>query len=98
MRELGQEVRIPRSVGRGSSDFGDFSQTIPGIHPSFGIKPACETELPGHSVKFRESAATKEGFDNAMNAAASMAAVAWKYLTDGAFRAAVREDFERRGR
>lgn len=98
MREMGQEVIVPQAVGRGSSDFGDFSQTIPGVHPSFCIKPACESELPGHSIKFREAAATKEAFENAMNAGAAMASVAWKYLTDGGFRAAVREDFEKRGK
>lgn len=98
MQEMGQEVRRPQTVGRGSSDFGDFSQAIPGIHPSFCIKPACESELPGHSIKFREAAGTMEAFENAMNAGAAMASVAWKYLTDGGFRNAVREDFEKRGK
>lgn len=39
----------------GSSDMGNVSQVLPTIHPSLAI---CEEGVPGHSIAFREAAAS----------------------------------------
>lgn len=97
IENMGYEVVRPQFPGKGSSDFGDFSQTIPGIHPSFAIVEDGECELPGHSILFREAARSRFGFEQSMNAAAAMAKTAWRFITDEAFRAEVQADFKKRG-
>ena len=39
----------------GSSDMGNVSQVLPTIHPTIAI---CEAGIPGHSIAFREAAAS----------------------------------------
>ncbi len=75
---------------RGSSDFGDFSHKFPGIHGYFGI---ADQTLPGHSVEMAQAAKSAMGFENAMKAAAVMAAIATRFMTDAAFRSEVKKDF-----
>ena len=76
---------------RGSSDFGNFSQEIPGIHGYFAVSNI--SEPPGHSVEFRECAGKDDGFDNAMKAAAAIAEVGARFLADEQFRNEVKTDF-----
>ena len=91
MKELGMEITMPEHQGRGSSDFGNFSQLIPGIHPYFAVSDTMEP--PGHSVDFCTCAGQDAGFENGLNAAASLAHIGYRFLTEPDFRAAVREDF-----
>ena len=84
--KLGIKYVIPSTGGRGSSDFGDVSQRIPGIHPYF---PVADHEIPGHSPQFRDACGTDFAFNNAMTAAAAMADTAVKYITDANFKAEV---------
>lgn len=93
MTELGMDVKIPEHQGRGSSDFGNFSQIIPGIHPYFAVSDTAEP--PGHSVEFCTCAGQDAGFQNALNSAASLAAIGCRFLSDPEFRAAVRKDFDK---
>ena len=94
MRAQGQEVEIPKSAGRGSSDFGNFSQIVPGIHPYFAVS---DTSVPvPHSKEFAACAGKDFGFDNALRAAAALAHEALRFMTDPAFREAVKADFARR--
>ena len=94
MESLGQTVIRPARSGKGSSDFGNFSQVVPGIHPYFAIT-AEKASFPAHSIPFRDASATEYAFDNAMNGAASMAQTLWRFITDDSFRAEVRQDFEK---
>jgi amidohydrolase len=87
---LGMNYVIPTRGGRCSSDFGNVSQTVPGIHPYF---PVTDHEIACHSDAFRAASGTDAAFDNAMIAAASMANTALKYLTDTDFKAKVDADF-----
>ena len=87
---LGMDYVIPARGGRGSSDFGNVSQAVPGIHPYF---PVTDHEIACHSDAFRAASGTDAAFDNAMIAAASMANTALKYLTDTDFKAKVDADF-----
>lgn len=92
MKEQGVEVVIPPRPGRGSSDFGNFSQVIPGIHPYFEVSPQKPT---GHSAEFSVEAGKDYGFENAMKAAAAQSEIVCRFLSDTDFRNAVIEDFKK---
>lgn len=91
MKAQGVKVTVTCRPGRGSSDFGNFAQVIPGIHPYFAI--AENAEPVGHSPEFAKAAGEDFGFENAMRAAASQAAVAIRFITDETFRNAVKNEF-----
>lgn len=91
MTAQGVKITIPEKCGRGSSDFGNFSQVIPGIHPSFAI--ADDSEPVGHTTEFAVAAGKDYGFENAMRAAVSQAAIACRFIADEEFRNAVKADF-----
>lgn len=93
-KELGMHPVVPSRGGRGSTDFGDVSQMVPGAHVYFGI---AKKETPAHSPEFAAAAAGALGRKNMLNAAAAMAETGWRFLTDSAFRAAVKADFKQGG-
>ena len=90
-KELGLNPVIPKRAGRGSSDFGDFSHKVPGIHPYFGI---ADHEIAAHSTDFAEAAGTEYGLNQALKAAAAMAETGVRFLTDEEFRRKVKTEFE----
>lgn len=75
--------------GRGSSDFGDFSQEIPGIHPYFGISDC--GEIAAHSIAFAEAAKSDYGMEQMLKSAVAMAQVGYLFLTDAEIRAQVKK-------
>ena len=83
---------LPARGGRGSSDFGNVSQSVPGIHPYF---PVTDHEIACHSDAFRIASGSDFAFDNAMTAAAALANIAIQYLTDSSFKEQVDADFKR---
>ena len=91
MTELGETVSPIPKVGRGSTDFGDFSQVIPGSHVYFGI---ADHQIGAHSKDFMEAARSPRGLDSMLKAASGLAYTACRYLAEPEFRAAVRGDFE----
>jgi amidohydrolase len=93
MAALGEHPARNTVPNAGSSDFGDFSQAIPGVHCYFGIT---DHPIPGHSVEMAEAARSEYGMDAALRAAAAMAHIALKFLTDEKFRAEVKADFTRK--
>lgn len=92
MTELGVQCIIPTRGGRGSSDFGNVSHAVPGIHPYF---PVTDHEIACHSIQFRDASKTDFAFSNAMKASASMAAAAVKYLTEPDFKKEVDDGFKK---
>ena len=92
MKELGMKVKMPEHQGRGSSDFGNFSQVIPGIHPYFAVSDT--SEPAGHSVDFCTCAGQDAGFENGLNSAAALACIGCRFLAEEDFRDAVRKDFD----
>ncbi len=88
--ELGMNPYVPSKTGRGSSDFGNFSQVIPGIHPYFGIT---DRETASHSLEFAEAAHSDYGFDQSMRAAAAMALTGLRYLTEEDLRRKIHSAF-----
>jgi len=91
MRAQGEDVTILHKVGRGSTDFGNFSQKIPGCHFHFAVVES--GELPGHSVEMREACAKDYGFQRMLMSSAAMANIGIMFLTDKDFRARVIADF-----
>lgn len=91
MKNLGLPAVDISTPGKGSSDFGDFSQVIPGIHPYFAVAP--QVDFPGHSPEFNAAANTEFAFDSAMNSAACMAQIIWRFISDADFRDEVKKDF-----
>ena len=91
MTANGFKYVIPVHGARGSSDFGNVSHAVPGIHPYF---PIADHEIAAHSPAFREAAGTDFAFENAMKAASAIANVALTYLTDPDFRSEVDSEFK----
>ncbi len=82
METLGHTVHIPSRPGRGSTDFGNFSSNIPGIHPYFKTSTV---PVAGHSIE-KVAASNSELGRNSMLQAAAMGTVAYTFLQDEAFR------------
>ena len=77
----------------GSTDMGNISQVIPSIHPYVAIAPE---GTPGHSIVFRDAAATPPALENALKAAKAMALTAIDVLTDRDLLESSRREFEKR--
>ncbi|MBU6423397.1 MAG: M20 family metallopeptidase [Chloroflexota bacterium] len=93
---LGAPIHPATSDERmGSTDMGNVSQVIPAIHPYVAIAP---DGTPGHSIEFRDAAATPEAFDSAIAAAKAMALTAVDVLADRSLLESARDEFERRRR
>ncbi len=93
MKAQGLEMLSLTKVGRGSTDFGNFSQKVPGCHFHFSISTA--KELPGHSIEMKEAANTDYGFDMMLKASAAMSEIALLFFTDEEFRREVQDDFRK---
>ena len=83
------EDETPRPLG--STDMGNVSKVVPGIHPSIAIAPA---EVNGHSHEFAQYAASESGQRAVIDGAKALAMTAIDILTDAALRAAARAEFD----
>lgn len=77
--------------GIGSTDMGDVSQVVPGIHPYLAICEKGETIC--HQHRFQEYAGSEQGFAVMLKAARCMALTALDLLTDADLLAQVQADF-----
>jgi amidohydrolase len=78
----------------GSSDMGNVSQVVPTIHPYLAI---CEPGIPGHSIEFRDAAASSRADEVAVLAATITAQTAWDLLSDPALIDAAWAEFHESG-
>ncbi|KAI7851443.1 hypothetical protein BDC45DRAFT_515790 [Circinella umbellata] len=75
----------------GSTDFGNFSYVVPGIHPGFAIN----TNAANHTIEFTQAAGTPEAHAMALRAARSLAkTAATVFLDDTLYERAV-ADFKK---
>ena len=74
----------------GSSDMGNVSQVLPTIHPYIAI---CEYGVPGHSILFRDAAATPQADEATLVAATVVAQTAYELFADPALVAAAWHEF-----
>lgn len=91
-RVLTREV-VPSELAA-STDFGNVSVRLPGIHPVIAVAPP---EVALHTAEFAAYAGGEAGDRAAVDAAHGLALTALDFLTDPALRAAVAEDFAAAG-
>ncbi|MHA7217872.1 M20 family metallopeptidase [Arthrobacter sp. MDT1-48-3] len=77
-----------------STDFGNVSYRIPGIHPLIRI---AEPATALHTRGFAEAARSAEAEQGALDGAVGLALTALDYLVDTSLRTAVHEEFEDQG-
>ncbi|NYE38547.1 amidohydrolase [Nocardioides cavernae] len=95
--ERGRTVLPPDVVPRmfaGSTDFGNVSYRVPGVHAMVRITDA---DLSLHTREFAAAAVSEEADRVVLDAAWSLAAVAADWLSDPALREAADADFEAAG-
>ncbi|AYG03961.1 amidohydrolase [Gryllotalpicola protaetiae] len=77
-----------------STDFGNVSVRVPGIHPVIKVSPP---EIALHTAEFAEWARSAAGDEAATDAAFGLALTALDFLADASLREAARADFEAAG-
>jgi len=80
----------PQPDNLGSSDMGDVSQVLPTIHPCVAICPA---GVPGHSIEFRDAAATPYADEVTLLVATVVAQTAYELFADPSLVAAAWAEF-----
>lgn len=75
-----------------STDMGNVTYQLPGIHAFFGI--LCPDDVSGHHPSFTAAAGTKEAFDSAVRCGKGLALTGWEVITDHKIHEAVLADFE----
>lgn len=88
---LGEEVVREERTGIGSTDAGNVSHVVPTAHPYIKIGP---DNLVGHTVEFREAAASPEGDRALIVGAKALALTGHRLLTDYELLHRVKTDFE----
>ncbi len=84
------EVETPRPMG--STDMGNVSKIVPGIHPTIAIAPP---DVSGHSPQFAEYAASESGKKAVIDAAKALAMTAIDVFTDADLRQKMQDAFVR---
>ncbi|MFN8523336.1 MAG: M20 family metallopeptidase [Chloroflexota bacterium] len=94
MRSLGLEVATRKKRGgQGSTDFGNVSRRVPGAECRIAITE--HWDVPGHSIEFREAAATDRGRQAMLNAAKTLAMTAIDLIAGEGVLETARATFER---
>lgn len=94
MQLLGRKVTTEPYKALGSTDMGNVSQIVPGIHPFVAIAP---DTVSTHSVEFAIAAASETGMRGMVDAAKAMAMVATDLLASSDLVNAVRAEFVSHG-
>jgi len=81
----------PPDPNLGSSDMGNVSWVVPAIHPCLAI---CDAGTPGHSILFRDAAATPRADEVTLLAATVIAQTAYDLFADPATVDAVTRAFD----
>ena len=80
LRRLGIEpVENPPWANAGSTDMGNVTHVVPGLHPTLAIAPA---EVAGHSKAFLEASGSLRGYQAMIDAAKTLAMTGADLLTD----------------
>jgi len=92
MESLGRKVRLfPPSDGSGSTDMGNVSQLVPGIHPRVAI---ADKGTPGHSPQFAVASASEAGLKGMLDSARAMAMTVVDLLASPEEVVKIKEEFE----
>ncbi|MGF2618312.1 M20 family metallopeptidase [Rossellomorea vietnamensis] len=90
IEEFGETVDLNDREGLGSTDAGNISQVVPTIHPFIKIGP---DNLVGHTVPFREAAASPQGDEALIKGAKALALTGLELLKDHQTLSAIKEEF-----
>src|SRR5438067_6696882 len=89
VRSLGRTMQARRPADtHGSTDMGNVTTVIPGIHPFLSIT---EGPVPGHSIAFTEAARTPRALETMHLAAKALAMTALDVLSDAALQKRAKE-------
>ena len=92
MQSLGRRVRLFNpSSAFGSTDMGNVSQLVPGIHPIVAIAPK---DVLGHSPQFAEAAASEAGIRGLVDAAKALAMTAVDLVANPEIAVKVKKEFQ----
>jgi amidohydrolase len=92
VESLGRKTVNPESKrSMGSTDMGNVTQAVPGIHPAIAIAP---WDVPIHTEEFREFAKSEAGHKGMLDAAKAMAMTGIDVLVDADLRKRMKDEFE----
>jgi amidohydrolase len=95
IESLGRETIMPESKrSMGSTDMGNVTQVVPGIHPTVAIAPQ---EIPIHTEAFRELAKSEDGHAGLMDGAKALVMTGIDVLLDPDLRKRMKEEFDGAG-
>jgi amidohydrolase len=94
INSLGRQMPLVGDSRVGSTDMGNVSQLVPGIHPTIAVAP--ET-VAIHSPEFAEVAASEAGIKGMLDAAKAMAMTVVDLVASPENVTKVKEEFERAG-
>ncbi|KAJ3379020.1 Tetratricopeptide repeat protein 25 [Entophlyctis sp. JEL0112] len=83
-----KETQVSKSYG--STDMGNVTHAVPGIHPVFDIE--C-TKFDIHTNEFREAASTEKAHSATLRAAKCLSLTAFDFISDIDFREEVKAEF-----
>ena len=78
-----------KSIVDGSTDMGNVSMVVPGLHPLYCI----DSSVPYHSHAFRVASGTQDAHDQTIMAAKSLCFAAIEVLSDSSVLTQVKEEF-----
>ncbi|UCD08439.1 MAG: M20 family metallopeptidase [Dehalococcoidales bacterium] len=91
MKVLGRDTSLSEPERAfGSTDMGNVSQIVPGIH---GIIDIADKNVLVHSPEFAEAAKSDRGIEGMMDAAKAMAMTVADILSDSNIQTAIKEEF-----
>ncbi|MBA7603718.1 p-aminobenzoyl-glutamate hydrolase subunit B [subsurface metagenome] len=92
MQSLGRRMQLFNpSSAFGSTDMGNVSQLVPGIHPIVAI---ASKDVLGHSPQFAEAAASEAGIRGLVDAAKALAMTAVDLVANPEITVKVKEEFK----
>jgi amidohydrolase len=91
MKPLGREMPLASSGRVGSTDMGNVSQIVPGIHPTIAVAPE---EVVIHSPEFAEVAASEAGIKGMLDAAKALAMTVVDLIASPEIVTKVKEEFD----
>ena len=92
MQSLGRKMQLFNPSGAfGSTDMGNVSQIVPGIHPIIAIAPK---DVLGHSPQFAEAAASEAGIRGLVDAAKALAMTTTDLVVNPEIASKVKREFK----
>ncbi|KAM0787444.1 hypothetical protein ACM66B_003524 [Microbotryomycetes sp. NB124-2] len=88
-----QGYKVTPSFSSASTDFGNVSYRVPGIHPSFDVPEGKDGDYP-HSATFADVAHKESSFEAGLRLATAISVVGLRVVEDEDFRRKVREDWQ----